>query len=128
VNEQEFARKIVQSLEEQVEGLPASTTYRLQALRQRALASLPDQETVISVDGRGVLRGLSWPGRPLNWRWTGPVVALILLVAAYTFQQFRGGGPPDVADLEAQVLTDELPIHAYLDQGFETWLQKTKQD
>jgi uncharacterized protein DUF3619 len=28
----------------------------------------------------------------------------------------------DLAELDAQVLSDELPVTAYLDQGFEVWL------
>jgi len=28
----------------------------------------------------------------------------------------------ELAELDAQVLSDELPVTAYLDQGFEVWL------
>ena len=30
----------------------------------------------------------------------------------------------DVEELDAQLLADDLPIDAYLDRGFETWLKK----
>jgi hypothetical protein len=31
----------------------------------------------------------------------------------------------DIADIDAGLLTDELPISAYLDQGFDSWLKRS---
>ncbi len=33
-------------------------------------------------------------------------------------------GAADVEELDAQLLTGDLPIDAYLDRGFEAWLKK----
>jgi hypothetical protein len=37
-------------------------------------------------------------------------------------QQVAPVGSSDFADVDAEVLTDELPVVAYLDPGFEIWL------
>ena len=34
----------------------------------------------------------------------------------------------DVEELDAQLLTSDLPIDAYLDRGFEAWLKKVSSD
>ena len=58
--------------------------------------------------------------------WTRVVVPLALLVIGlaglYTWQQKQKVA--DVEELDAQLLSDDLPIDAYLDKGFEVWLKK----
>jgi predicted signal transduction protein with EAL and GGDEF domain len=48
------------------------------------------------------------------------------LVAIFTWQQDRRAA--DVEELDAQLLTDDLPLDAYLDKGFEAWLKKVSSD
>ena len=33
----------------------------------------------------------------------------------------------DIADVDASLLTDDLPINAYLDSNFEAWLKRSSQ-
>ena len=58
--------------------------------------------------------------------WAGVALATALLVAGlvaiYSWQQDQRAA--DVEELDAQLLADDLPIDAYLDRGFETWLKK----
>ena len=52
-----------------------------------------------------------------------PAIALIVSLAAiYTWQQNQRAA--EVEELDAMLLTDELPIDAYLDRGFQNWLKK----
>jgi hypothetical protein len=44
------------------------------------------------------------------------------LIAIYSGQQDQRAA--DVEELDALLLTDDLPIDAYLDRGFEAWLKK----
>ena len=46
----------------------------------------------------------------------------ILLFAIYSGQQAQRAA--EVEELDALLLTDDLPIDAYLDRGFEAWLKK----
>ncbi len=61
----------------------------------------------------------------MTWKWAAPALVLVLACTVYLFQQDNSS---DAYELEAQMLSDDLPIHAYLDEGFETWLQKTAED
>jgi Protein of unknown function (DUF3619) len=111
VNEQDFARKVAQNLDEQLDSLPPSTLYKLEVIRREALARIhatPD------------------PGARLPaWKWAAPAMVVVLAFAAYFLSK---DSVSDAYELEAQMLADDLPIHAYLDEGFETWLQKTADD
>ena len=52
-----------------------------------------------------------------------PTVLLVAgLFAIYSWQQEQCAA--DIEELDAQLLTDDLPIDAYLDRGFEAWLKK----
>ena len=65
----------------------------------------------------------------------GPRFSRSLLVAAvllalglafvYSAQQKRRVA--ETVELDTQLLSDELPIDAYLDKGFEAWLKKHRQ-
>jgi len=52
-----------------------------------------------------------------------PAVLLVAgLVSIYGWQQDQRAA--DVEELDALLLTDDLPIDAFLDRGFEAWLKK----
>ena len=52
-----------------------------------------------------------------------PVALMVVgVIGIYTSQQAQQAA--DVEQLDAQLLTDDLPIDAYLDRGFEAWLKK----
>ena len=56
-----------------------------------------------------------------------PTVLLIAgLLSIYNWQQDQRAA--DALELDAQLLTDDLPIDAYLDRGFEAWLKKISSD
>ena len=129
MNEHQFANKIRQALNEgaRLEGQPgARIAERLRAARERALerrrvpaggAREPVLAGSYNVMGRfGGFGGFSF-------RLLLPVAMLVAgLVAIYSWQQEQRAA--DVEEIDAQLLTDDLPIDAYLDRGFETWLKK----
>jgi len=52
------------------------------------------------------------------------VTALVIATAGVVYwQSIAPNG--DSADLEIGLLTDELPINAYLDKGFDSWLKRS---
>lgn len=123
-----FAYKVRHALNEQLDHLPASTTERLAQARQQALArKKPDSP--LRVAGRQ-LAGAS--GGMLSFSWLGrmgvavPLVALVLglgVVIEYKEQQRMA----EIAELDAAVLSDELPLTAYLDEGFNAYLAQRGQ-
>ena len=52
-----------------------------------------------------------------------PMAALVLGLAGVVYM--NSPAAPDIADIDAGLLTDELPIDAYLDQGFDSWLKRS---
>jgi hypothetical protein len=120
VNEQELGRKVAQALEAGLENIPARQRYRLELARAAALARAQDRALPLDApQGSALAAGM---GRRL----LAPALALVLLLAGVLYwqqaQRFQQPSYGDSADVDTQLLTDELPVTAYLDRGFEIWL------
>lgn len=113
MNENDLARRIVGRLDHSLDELPASTTQKLEAARKAALAR--HAHAVAEGDARAML-----PGRGLR---LGLSVAIV--VAGMVGLLYWHMAPSHEDELEAGMLAGELPIHAYLDPGFDTWLRHT---
>lgn len=120
-HEAQFANKIRHALNQGTR-LDATTAERLRAARERALlAQLPERAPQLAWAGNtlGRLGGLGG----LSLRILLPLALVALAFAAtYTWQQ--GQRQAEVEEIDALLLTDDLPIDAYLDRGFEAWLKK----
>jgi len=121
-----FANKVRQALNE---GSRADTRIaeRLRAARERAIAHRkPEREPALAwarSTAAGVIGGFGGFGG-FSVRLLLPAALLVAgLVAIYSWQ--REQSAVDIEELDAQLLTDDLPIDAYLDRGFEAWLKKT---
>ena len=104
LDEDTFARKIVACLGHQP-GMPAGIAYRLRQVRERAL--IPK---AVARSGMGRIMQLRYLG-------AGAGIALILIALAFATLPLYNK-EPDLADLDAQLLTSDLPVAAYLDSGF----------
>lgn len=121
MNEAQFANKIRHILN-QGTLLDRPTRERLRAARERALAvQKPERELVPAWAGGafGRLGGLTG----LSLRVLLPVVlVLTTAVALYGWQQSQRLA--ELEEIDSELLTDDLPIDALLDRGFEAWLKK----
>ncbi|MCC7546859.1 MAG: DUF3619 family protein [Burkholderiales bacterium] len=123
MNDEELGHKIASRLDESLNGLPPRVARRLALARAQAIARHADV-TAGAADrtGSAAVQALSRIGSP---RIMAPVFGLVVaLVIMFYWQESRRVemNYADNADLDAQMLTDELPVTAYLDQGFEIWL------
>ena len=136
MNDIKFTNKIRQALNEgaRLDGHSgARIVERLRAARERALqvrrvsaASVRDPAfawargtAAGAAGGFGSFGGLGG----FSLRVLLPTLLLIAgLISIYSWQQDQRAA--DVVELDAQLLTDDLPIDAYLDRGFEAWLKK----
>lgn len=133
LDEQEFAYKVRRALDERLTALPDSTAERLSAARKLAIARKKPESAVYAVApqrrlahaGGGSSRNpfsdsLSWMVR------VGIIIPLIVLVVGafgiYKYEEERR--IDELAELDAAVLSDELPLNAYLDHGFDAYLNK----
>jgi len=122
-----FAYKVRHALNESVENIPHPTVQKLAAARKLALArkkkDLPLQafftQKVFATAG-------SWMGNTKMPLLNGlglsvPVLVLIAgLVGIYHFEQEQRIN--ELAEIDTAVLSDELPLSAYLDHGFNAYL------
>ena len=123
-NEDEFAKKITGYLDIGAASLKAGTAYRLQQARARALDRLADPVPVRETRLAHALVGGGSTGGSRRGLW---LACGVLLLAALTFgwQQWKAYQQAnELADIDVQILSSDLPIDAYLDRGFQTWLTR----
>ena len=121
MNELRFASRVRQALNRSASALPPVTLERLRAAREQALAARRAEQPALALAGAGAVGG--WGG--FSVRWLLPAAALVAgLSAIYVWQQsFRVA---EIEEVDTRLLTDELPIDAYLDKGFQAWLKKQR--
>jgi hypothetical protein len=135
--ELEFALKLRRALDENAASLPVSTVDKLAAARRIALArKKPETATAPAVAPVLAHAGAAFgapraeaerphvsPFRRLARAW--PILALVVgvAVAAYWENLQRAA---ELADIDAAMLTDDLPLNAYLDHGFNAYLSRTR--
>lgn len=121
-----FAYKVRHALNESAEKLPLSTTEKLASARKIALARqkkasglrvLVPQRLFAGEAGQFLNAPLAWLGR---MGILVPVVALFALLAS--IYQVEQQHISDTAEMDVAVLADELPLSAYLDNGFNAFL------
>ena len=96
---------------------------RLRAARERALARQQPEPAPALAWADGVLGRLGgWGG--LSLRLVVPVAAAGDRPGRRSTPGSRTSARPEVEELDALLLTDDLPIDAYLDRGFQNWLKK----
>lgn len=119
-----LAYKIRHALDEQLDTLPASTTDRLAAARAAALAR-KKPEPIKAQGWRAAGARLSALfGTPAMSR-LAIAVPLLALVIGFggVYQHEQQQQIAELAELDAAVLADELPLTAYLDPGFNAYLE-----
>lgn len=127
MNEQELAKKIVQNLDQGLGRIRQGTLYRLQSARMAALERYHQAPQPVF--------GLAWAGdaafrlshsRHFNTRNVLALGLLLLSLIGVVYWQLAIQSS-DIAEIDASLLTGDLPINAYLDSGFEAWLKRSSQ-
>jgi len=135
--ELEFARQLRRALDENAASIPTATADRLAAARRAALArkkpepvTAPVFAPVFAGAAAGMPAGVSLPEAaprrrsPLRrFALAWPLAALVvsLVAVAYWEDQQRTA---ELADIDAAMLSDDLPLNAYLDHGFNAYLSR----
>lgn len=123
-----LAYKIRHALNENLDALPDSTSERLAAARARALARKKADAPVREAAARPLLNMHAL----LSMSGLGRVAVAVPLLAAvfglaglYQYEQQQRIS--ELAELDAAVLSDELPLTAYTDNGFNAYLASQAQ-
>ncbi|WEF33598.1 DUF3619 family protein [Pseudoduganella chitinolytica] len=127
-----FAYRVRHALNEKLDDLPSATTDRLAAARQAALSRkkahvevrVTRLATATSGGGTGMFAD------PIAWLSRFSVVLPLLLIVGGmvgVYQYEHQQSIQELAELDAAVLSDELPLSAYLDHGFNAYLETREQ-
>jgi hypothetical protein len=124
-----FAYKVRHALNEHLDHLPASTADRLASARKLAVSRKKAHVVPVRTAQRQLASNI---GNILNLSWMGkmgvalPLLALVVgLAGIYQYEEEQRIA--EIAELDAAVLSDELPLTAYLDQGFNAYLAQRAQ-
>jgi len=125
MNEQQFGRRIKQSLNHGLK-VDEPIVSRLSAARELALSHQRVGAPASWLAWAGELAGSFSTPRFLVSRLMLPalVLALGLFIVNYWHQAQLA---QENAEIDAEVLTGDLPIDAYLDKGFDAWLRRSSQ-
>ena len=129
VKQTNFAYRVRHALNEHADDLPASTASRLADARTRALArKKPDSPRPAPIDQQAVAGrfGGLFNDR-LSWLARAGAALPMVVVAAGIFVLYQAAWQErisDVAEIDAMVLADELPLRAYTDTGFNAYLAR----
>lgn len=122
-----FAYKIRHALNENADNLPASTLDKLASSRKLAVSRKKQGSALRVFVSRTVMAGRAGAFFNEPFPWLGrlgvaiPLIAVAVgLTSIYNFEQQRR--IDETAEIDAAVLSDELPLSAYVDNGFNAYL------
>jgi hypothetical protein len=120
-DEARFAHQVRRRLDEGLH-VDASVAARLRAARELALARhRPEAPGELALAGHA--SGRLGGARGLALRIVLPLLVLAVAFATtYAWQQRQRAA--ELEELDAMLLSGDLPIDAYLDQGFAAWLKR----
>jgi hypothetical protein len=119
MNEKDFAQKLRPWLERSAEDVGALQATRLRAARLRALDGWHEPVRILGLVtiGAGTAQTLKYSILQQGLLWL-PIVILLATLAAKAISP-----EVDIGELDAQLLSGELPIDAFLDEDFDQWLK-----
>jgi hypothetical protein len=121
MNENDFGTRLKPWLDRSAAGVGEMQATRLRAARLRALDRVREPVRLMGLVtvGAGTAETIRYSivQRALLWL---PILALLTALAIQSVQE------TDVGELDAQLLTQELPPQAFIDQDFRSWLGKSR--
>jgi hypothetical protein len=119
MNEKEFGKKLQPWLERSAAGVGEMQATRLRAARLRALDAYREPVRLLGflAVGQGTLQLIKYSVLQQALLWLPPIILFALLTMRILFPEI------DVGELDALLLTGELPIDAFLDEDFDQWLK-----
>ncbi|MCC6533192.1 MAG: DUF3619 family protein [Burkholderiales bacterium] len=121
IGEEELAGRIVRHLDRGLADLDAGIGAKLRSARESAVERLePQPAWSLALAGA---RGPRTSGRQFNPVYVFSVAAFVLSIYGVVLWQ-QQQHIEDPIDIDAKLLSGDLPIDAYLDKGLDTWLKR----
>jgi hypothetical protein len=123
--QERFGRAVGRRLSAGTAELPYHVTERLRAARVQALAKRKIEAVAPAVVANGGNAGALTFGGFSLWRQIASALPLVVLVGGLVVIHSvqNGQRATEVAEVDAQLLTDDLPPEAYADPGFVQFLK-----
>ena len=125
MNEHQLGYRVKQTLNQDLT-FDESTLNRLRTARESALEH---QRVSIASPSRSLVWASNSSGHRDGIHFMSPRVllpALLLILGVFTANSwYQGQRVEEIVEIDAAVLTGELPIDAYLDKGFSAWLKSS---
>lgn len=123
MNQDEFARRVTKRLDDDLGTLPEIVLDRLRTARRQAVERARLEPVPSPHFGTWITR----------LRTTSPlaraaVAAVFAAAIAAGLLYWQVNSHHESIDVETALLADELPIHAYTDPGFDTWLRHSSHE
>jgi hypothetical protein len=118
----ELGTRIARLLDEGTDRLKPEQRDRLAQARRLALSRQQARTAPVPVPA-GPFSRLTEQS-VLGVRYVIPFAALVLGLVGVVYVH-TGGVASEIANIDAGLLTDELPISAFLDQGLDSWLKRS---
>lgn len=117
-----FAQKIAHMLDHGRDDISPAIAARLHAARTQALSHQRQPVGALSLAGVGY-----WAGDFLRagMRTSALLLALLGLGGTLYWDQYMQADENE--EIDSALLADELPINAYLDDGFQLWVDRSAQ-
>jgi uncharacterized protein DUF3619 len=120
MNENEFITKLKPWLDRSSDQVGELQATKLKAARLRALDAYREPVRLL-----GLVRMSAGTAQAIHYGVVQRALLFVPLLALLATLAVRSVDDADVSDVDAQLLTQELPPDAFLDQDFVTWLGKS---
>jgi predicted signal transduction protein with EAL and GGDEF domain len=124
MNELHFIYRVRQHLNRGLHELRPETTDRLAAARERALARQKQTVHQSVLATAGSVFQMSFESPRLKQIVAGLALAACVVTASFWAADRRVN---ELSEIDSALLSDELPISAFIDKGFSAWLKQDSQ-
>ncbi len=124
MNELHFAYRIRQQLNSGLQQLPEKTLDRLEIARERAIScqKRAESRSPLVFAGHFLISHIE----NLSYKQVLASFALLLCTVASTFWM-ADQRVSEMGAVDSALLTDDLPVRAFTDKGFDAWLKRSSQ-
>ena len=117
MNEKEFASKVKPWLDRSAAAVGDLQATRLRAARLRAMDAYREPVRLF-----GLVTVNAGTAQTLSYSVVQRVLLFLPILALLAVLAMKSVEEPDLGEIDAQLLTQELPPDAFLDQDFRTWV------
>lgn len=122
MNEENFSKKLIHWMDADIDNIRPEVTQRLRHARELAVAHAQHRRAAHFGFSGNALHRTSWFSHHRAAS-IGALLVIVLLVATGIWQIGPKQQEDDVSQIDAALLTDDLPVHAYLDNSFVQWIK-----